>query len=96
MPVPAGEGNVAGALRDSLCLLQKSYRFGSHSGIGQLAAAVNRGDRARQSAQRQAVRRYREKSLSTTEEYQAMLDEALQAGYGRFLQLLRERAEPER
>ena len=37
--------SLAGALRDSLCLLQKSYRFGSDSGIGQLAAAVNRGDR---------------------------------------------------
>ena len=28
---------------DSLCLLRKSYRFGSHSGIGQLAFAVNQG-----------------------------------------------------
>lgn len=37
--------SLAGALRDSLCLLQKSYRFGSDSGIGQLASAVNRGDR---------------------------------------------------
>lgn len=37
--------SLAGALRDGLCLLQKSYRFGSDSGIGQLAAAVNRGDR---------------------------------------------------
>ncbi len=35
---------VAPALRDSLCLLQKSYRFGSDSGIGQLAAAVNPGE----------------------------------------------------
>ncbi|MBZ4270697.1 hypothetical protein LAM69_22720, partial [Mycobacterium tuberculosis] len=45
-PVPAGEGAIAGALRDSLCLLQKSYRFGSHSGIGSLARAVNAGARA--------------------------------------------------
>jgi exodeoxyribonuclease V alpha subunit len=44
---PAGAGgrkDVAGALRDSLCLLQK-LSFGSHSGIGQLARAVNSGDR---------------------------------------------------
>ncbi len=34
---------MAAALRDSLCLLRKSYRFGSDSGIGQLAAAVNAG-----------------------------------------------------
>jgi len=31
-------------ISDSLCLLQKSYRFGQHSGIGQLAKAVNHGD----------------------------------------------------
>ncbi|XPE62828.1 hypothetical protein ACNKHU_17075 [Shigella flexneri] len=35
----------SGIFRDSLCLLQKSYRFGSDSGIGQLAAAINRGDK---------------------------------------------------
>ncbi|MDM3806902.1 exodeoxyribonuclease V subunit alpha, partial [Proteus mirabilis] len=28
---------------DSLCLLRKSYLFGSHSGIGKLAFAVNQG-----------------------------------------------------
>ncbi len=43
--VPAGTGTEAASLRDSLCLLQKSYRFGSDSGIGQLAAAINRGDK---------------------------------------------------
>ncbi|WP_038183361.1 exodeoxyribonuclease V subunit alpha [Vibrio rhizosphaerae] len=32
------------ALADSLCLLQKSYRFHARSGIGQLAKAVNSGD----------------------------------------------------
>ncbi|SUB83518.1 Exodeoxyribonuclease V alpha chain [Pragia fontium] len=32
------------AIRDNLCLLKKSYRFHQHSGIGQLAFAVNRGD----------------------------------------------------
>ncbi|SJN56146.1 RecBCD enzyme subunit RecD [Vibrio ruber DSM 16370] len=32
------------ALADSLCLLQKSYRFHARSGIGQLAKAVNAGD----------------------------------------------------
>lgn len=31
-------------VRDSLCLLRKSYRFHQHSGIGQLSLAVNRGD----------------------------------------------------
>jgi len=92
------EGNpspVAGALRDSLCLLQKSYRFGSDSGIGQLAAAVNRGDR-------QALRAVfdgrfsdiQKKQLQSGEEYLAMLDDALQ-GYQRYLQEVERQQAPE-
>lgn len=34
----------APAVRDSICLLRKSYRFDAMSGIGQLALAVNAGD----------------------------------------------------
>lgn len=34
-------------IRDSLCLLRKSYRFSAQSGIGQLAAAVNEGNSIR-------------------------------------------------
>lgn len=94
-PVPAGEGEVAGALRDSLCLLQKSYRFGRHSGIGQLAYAVNRGERgAVRAILRQPFDDIALYPLSTTEEYESMLIQA-QAGYSRFLQRLRERAGPE-
>lgn len=94
-PVPAGESDVAGALRDSLCLLQKSYRFGSHSGIGSMARAVNNGDRhGVRATLRQAFEDIVLHPLSTTEEYEAMLEQS-QAGYGRYLQLLRERAEPE-
>ncbi|HDV8886764.1 exodeoxyribonuclease V subunit alpha [Raoultella planticola] len=94
-PVPAGESDVAGALRDSLCLLQKSYRFGSHSGIGSLARAVNNGDRhGVRATLRQAFEDIVLHPLSTTEEYEAMLEQS-QAGYGRYLQLLCERAEPE-
>ena len=94
-PVPAGESDVAGALRDSLCLLQKSYRFGSHSGIGSLARAVNNGDRhGVRATLRQAFEDIVLHPLSTTEEYEVMLKQS-QEGYGRYLQLLRERAEPE-
>ena len=93
-PVPAGESEIAGALRDSLCLLQKSYRFGRHSGIGHLAWAVNSGERrAVRETLRQSFDDIALHPLSSTEEYEAMLVQA-QAGYGRFLQLLRERAEP--
>lgn len=94
-PVPAGEGAIAGALRDSLCLLQKSYRFGSHSGIGSLARAVNAGARAEVKATlRQPFDDIALHPLSTTEEYEAMLG-AAQQGYERYLQLRRERAEPQ-
>ena len=93
--VPAGEGIVAGSLRDSLCLLQKSYRFGSESGIGQLAAAVNRGDRnGLEVVFAHGYSDISRQSLQTTEAYQAMLD-AAESGYERYLSLLRERASPE-
>ena len=94
-PVPAGEGAIAGALRDSLCLLQKSYRFGSDSGIGQLAAAINRGDKAAiKTVFQQGFGDIEKRALHSSEDYAAMLEEAL-AGYGHYLDLLRERAEPD-
>lgn len=92
----AAENHVlAGALRDSLCLLQKSYRFGSDSGIGQLAAAVNRGDRHTTCAVFDGTfTDIEKKSLQTGEEYQAMLDDAL-LGYQRFLTGVQQQSAPE-
>lgn len=93
-PVPEGEGEAAGALRDSLCLLRTSYRFGSDSGIGQLARAVNQGDRAGvRDVFAHGFSDIELKSLRTSDEYEAMLDDA-RAGYGRYLQCLRQQAEP--
>lgn len=93
--VPAGDGETAGALRDSLCLLQKSYRFGSQSGIGQLAAAVNRGDRqGLEAVFAQGFADIARRPLHTPEDYQAMLDAAL-SGYDHYLSLLREEASPQ-
>lgn len=94
-PLEGNDDPAAGVLRDSLCLLQKSYRFGSDSGIGKLAAAVNCGDRS-------AIRRvfdgtYRDiarKVLQTGEEYLAMLEDAL-AGYERYLAALKKQDAPE-
>jgi exodeoxyribonuclease V alpha subunit len=87
--------SLAGALRDSLCLLQKSYRFGSDSGIGQLAAAVNRGDRRTTTAVFDGTfTDIEKKSLQTGEEYQAMLDDALQ-GYQHFLTGVQQQRSPE-
>ena len=86
---------VAGALRDSLCLLQKSYRFGSDSGIGQLAAAVNRGDRhSTRGVFDGTFTDIEKKSLQSSEEYQAMLDDALE-GYQYFLTCVQQQNTPE-
>lgn len=87
--------SLAGALRDSLCLLQKSYRFGSSSGIGQLAAAVNRGDRHTTCAVFDGTfTDIEKKSLQSGEEYQAMLDDAL-LGYQHFLTGVQQQGSPE-
>jgi len=40
----ASHGGDTPGICDSLCQLQKNYRFGQESGIGHLGAAVNRGD----------------------------------------------------
>ncbi|MDY1037291.1 exodeoxyribonuclease V subunit alpha [Lelliottia sp. CFBP8978] len=92
------EGNndaLAGALRDSLCLLQQSYRFGTDSGIGQLAAVVNRGDRQGiRAVLSGAFEDIEKKQLQTGEEYLAMLNDALQ-GYQRFLLSVQQHDAPE-
>ncbi|MCP3453461.1 AAA family ATPase, partial [Escherichia coli] len=75
--VPAGTGTEAASLRDSLCLLQKSYRFGSDSGIGQLAAAINRGDKtAVKTVFQQDFTDIEKRLLQSGEDYIAMLEEA--------------------
>lgn len=94
MSVPAGAGEDAATLRDSLCLLHKSYRFGSDSGIGKLAAAINRGDKAAiNDIFLQGFSDIDKRTLESSEDYTAMLENAL-AGYGHYLQLLQARAEP--
>ena len=91
----AEQHSIAGALRDSLCLLQKSYRFGSDSGIGQLASAVNRGDRHTTCAVFDGTfTDIEKKSLQSGEEYQAMLDDAL-LGYQHFLTGVQQQRPPE-
>ncbi|MBV8041200.1 exodeoxyribonuclease V subunit alpha [Pluralibacter sp.] len=94
-PVPVGDGEQAGLLRDSLCLLQKSYRFDESSGIGQLAKAVNSGKvAAMRAAFRHGFADISLNDLHTAQAYEAMLEDAL-AGYDDYLQLLKAKAEPE-
>lgn len=92
--VPAGQGTLAGALRDSLCLLRTSYRFGSDSGIGQLAKAVNEGDvKGMKGVLAQNYADITLTPLRTTPDYEVLLDEAY-AGYADYLELLSNRAQP--
>lgn len=94
-PVPAGDASAPCALRDSLCLLQVSYRFGNDSGIGQLAAAVNRGDkRATRAVFNQSFSDIERTPLRSAEEYQGMIADAL-SGYGHYLSLVQSNAAPE-
>ncbi|AVJ19005.1 exodeoxyribonuclease V subunit alpha [Serratia sp. MYb239] len=76
---------AAAAVRDSLCLLRKSYRFDANSGIGQLAFAVNAGDvrgaRTALDGRFDDVAGY---PLAETADYQALLD-ACVAGYRDYL-----------
>ncbi|MDC9580051.1 exodeoxyribonuclease V subunit alpha [Xenorhabdus sp. PR6a] len=84
-------GDNAPAVRDCLCLLRKSYRFNSASGIGQLAFAVNQGDRAGVamvlSHSFPDVTFY---PLSEDDDYQRLLAETA-AGYYSYLAMVNER-----
>ncbi|AUU36418.1 exodeoxyribonuclease V subunit alpha [Proteus mirabilis] len=94
---------------DSLCLLRKSYRFGSHSGIGQLAFAVNQGQvKSAMTLLKKATvtqeSTEREKhtdpqdiefiSLDTDESYMKMLQDVAKA-YHHYLSLVAQKAAPE-
>ncbi|WAT01234.1 exodeoxyribonuclease V subunit alpha [Rouxiella chamberiensis] len=82
------------SVRDTLCLLRKSYRFDASSGIGVLAAAVNAGDS-------QAARRVLAQSLpdvgsfplNETEDFKTLLD-ACVSSYRPYLQAVAEKADP--
>ncbi len=81
--------NVEVAIRDSLCLLRKSYRFNVKSGISQLASVVNCGNVVQ--AQEIINRGFNDvliHSLSTTDEYHQLLSMCI-AGYSYYLERVR-------
>ncbi|QHM74358.1 RecBCD enzyme subunit RecD [Mixta theicola] len=82
-------------VRDSICLLRKSYRFDARSGIGQLAQAVNAGDaQAADKVFRAGFDDIRRSELSSAEHYQQLLEQGV-AGYEEYLTLLQRGAAPE-
>ncbi|MBG6240941.1 MAG: exodeoxyribonuclease V subunit alpha [Candidatus Symbiopectobacterium sp. Dall1.0] len=78
--------DVSPAVADSLCLLQKSYRFDQHSGIGIVARAVNSGEERQV---RQVLQDEHDDlhclPLALEEDYQQMLAQCV-AGYSDYLQ----------
>ncbi|GKX43444.1 RecBCD enzyme subunit RecD [Pectobacterium carotovorum subsp. carotovorum] len=88
---PEGPSTVS----DSICLLRRSYRFDPHSGIGQLALAVNGGDDARVRAVLNGeFADITCSPLTEAEEYQAMLARCVE-GYRDYLQLVVAGATPD-
>ena len=93
--IPSQEVAAAPAVRDSLCLLRKSYRFTDNSGIGQLAKAVNAGNVA---LARQICHgdfsdiRYHD--VDSTESYQQLLRDCVQ-GYKEYLAKIKQGKTPE-
>lgn len=80
------EREGAASVRDSLCLLRKSYRFAAGSGIGVLAAAVNAGDSA--AARRilsQGMADVSSFPLNETEDFHTLLTNCVD-GYRPYLQ----------
>nr|WP_145542686.1 exodeoxyribonuclease V subunit alpha [Yersinia frederiksenii] len=74
-------------VRDSLCLLRKSYRFDEKSGIGQLALAVNAGKyRDALSVLSGTYSDIERFPLVDTDDYQVLLEDCA-AGYQHYLQL---------
>ncbi|EKN3726182.1 TPA: exodeoxyribonuclease V subunit alpha [Yersinia enterocolitica] len=86
--IPIGEVEAdAVNVRDSLCLLRKSYRFDEKSGIGQLALAVNAGRYHDAltvfNGTYSDIERF---SLTDSDDYQVLLEDCA-AGYQHYLEL---------
>ncbi|NLS13107.1 exodeoxyribonuclease V subunit alpha [Vibrio sp. SM6] len=83
----AARVNISAPVADSLCMLQKSYRFDARSGIGQLAKAINSG----QVAQLETVWRLQFDDISHAplnhDSYHEMI-QTLVAQYRAYLQLV--------
>ncbi|MGL6571355.1 exodeoxyribonuclease V subunit alpha [Aeromonas caviae] len=88
------QGTPSGAsVRDSLCLLSKSWRFDQHSGIGQLARACNSGDGAVVEAVWSAGFGDIRLHPWAGEAYSALIAEGV-AGYGSYLKAARAGEDP--
>ena len=93
-PIASGD-NVQSPLRDSIILLRQSYRFGTSSGIGALARAVNQGQGEEVTA---LLGRGGFADIawhSPPENFPAAVAESIVAGYRDYLNAVRSGADPE-
>ncbi len=90
-----GQDNKStGKVRDSICLLRKSYRFTATSGIGQLAQAVNAGDVKKVNVVlNSGFADIAQVKLNNSDMYQTLLDDCA-ACYGEYLQRIHHGAPP--
>lgn len=87
-----GHGELS-VVSDSLCMLQKSYRFHAQSGIGQLAKAINAGQPHLVDQVWQQGYRDIQFHRLTTEHYQAMINQTV-TFYLNYLDGIRDDAPP--
>jgi len=93
-PLQGTEREHPASVRDTLCLLRKSYRFDAESGIGLLAAAVNSGDsHAARRVLSQNLPDVASFPLNETDDFQSLLN-ACVAGYRPYLQAVVNAAPP--
>lgn len=93
--IPACSLSQAVPVRDSLCLLRKSYRFQHHSGIGQLAMAINQGNvKGALACFQQDFNDIERQPLASADDYLALINSCV-AGYREYLQIIHH-AEPEK
>ncbi|WP_392565870.1 exodeoxyribonuclease V subunit alpha [Utexia brackfieldae] len=76
-------------IADNICLLQKSYRFQAHSGIGQLASYIKQGDsyQARQLLLSQQYPDIEFCALAAEQDYPLMIEQVAR-GYHDYLQYI--------
>ncbi|USE39050.1 exodeoxyribonuclease V subunit alpha [Endozoicomonas sp. SCSIO W0465] len=83
------------AVSDSLCLLRKSYRFDAHSGIGNLAKAVNNNDHhALKSVFTSGFDDIARFSIATNPDYQQLIQQSVES-YRHYLELIQQKREPQ-
>lgn len=92
--VDGHEDASAPEVRDTICLLRRSYRFAATSGIGQLALAVNAGAvKTSEQVLNSGFSDLRHRSLSSSDDYQQLLNDCA-VGYRDYLKLLADGAPP--